>query len=68
MYLSSPKSSDLGEPSAAADAAGLPLLTRTSVPKHALQAFEMLSRSSEAQVFGSIPCHFPGSSCSEHEI
>ncbi|XP_048441613.1 uncharacterized protein LOC125478014 [Pyrus x bretschneideri] len=62
VYLSSPKSTDLGEPSAAAGAAGLPLiknpepeemgsllLTRTSVPKHALQAFEMLSRSSEVQ-------------------
>ncbi|KAB2623468.1 hypothetical protein D8674_038332 [Pyrus ussuriensis x Pyrus communis] len=62
VYLSLPKSTDLGEPSAAAGAAGLPLIknpepeemgsllpTRTSVPKHVLRASEMLSRSSEAQ-------------------
>ncbi|XP_068338178.1 uncharacterized protein [Pyrus communis] len=62
VYLSSPKSTDFGEVSAADNVAGLSLitnpepeemesllLTRTSVPKHALHAFEMLSRSSEAQ-------------------
>ncbi|CAL9017415.1 unnamed protein product [Prunus brigantina] len=62
VYLSSPKSTEFGKQSAADKVSGLSqltnpepeeveslLLTRTSVPKHAFQAFEMLSRSAEAQ-------------------
>ncbi|XP_062018337.1 uncharacterized protein LOC133734735 [Rosa rugosa] len=58
-YLSSPKITELGELTAADKVSGLSqlsnpeaeslLITRTSVPQHAYQAFELLSRSTEAQ-------------------
>ncbi|XP_050371158.1 uncharacterized protein LOC126789129 [Argentina anserina] len=61
VYLSSPKATELGEQTAAGKVSGLSLFlnpeseaesvlaTRTSVPQHAYQAFELLSRSTEAQ-------------------
>lgn len=61
-YLSSPPTTAFGEMSAAEKVSGMSLLsnsepeagsllvTRTSVPQHAYQAFELLSRSAEAQV------------------
>ena len=64
-YLSSPKITELGEQTAADKVSGLSLfshteaeaesviITRTSVPQHAYQAFELLSRSAEAQVLTS---------------
>ncbi|KAM5585793.1 hypothetical protein ABKV19_004948 [Rosa sericea] len=58
-YLSSPKITEPGELTAADKVSGLSqlsnpeaeslLITRTSVPQHAYQAFELLSRSTEAQ-------------------
>ncbi|PRQ31572.1 hypothetical protein RchiOBHm_Chr5g0036951 [Rosa chinensis] len=58
-YLSSPTITELGELTAADKVSGLSqlsnpeaeslLITRTSVPQHAYQAFELLSRSTEAQ-------------------
>lgn len=60
-YLSSPPTTAFGEMSAAEKVSGMSLLsnsepeagsllvTRTSVPQHAYQAFELLSRSAEAQ-------------------
>jgi hypothetical protein len=79
VYLSPPKSTGFGDPFAAADVSGLPLLSHPELetkscvtleatptpPKPVLQAFKLLSGSTEVQVMiASLPDTAPSSQIS----